>query len=55
MGIRYVHADATVPQTDGNVVIARVCNDLGGWGRDLWWRYLGDGRQRSRRTCYVQP
>jgi O-acetyl-ADP-ribose deacetylase (regulator of RNase III) len=33
MKIRYVHADATIPQIEGNVVIAHVCNDLGRWGK----------------------
>lgn len=31
--IRYVRGDATVPSVKGVVVIAHVCNDLGGWGK----------------------
>ena len=31
--IRYVKGDATAPQSDGNVVIAHICNDVGGWGK----------------------
>lgn len=33
MSINYVKGDATSSQTDGNAVIAHVCNDLGKWGR----------------------
>lgn len=31
--IRYVRGDATAPQSEGNVVIAHICNDVGGWGK----------------------
>ncbi|MFF0512975.1 macro domain-containing protein [Streptomyces sp. Tu 4128] len=31
--IRYVRGDATVPSVKGVVVIAHVCNDIGGWGK----------------------
>ena len=30
--IRYLSGDATRPATDGPVVIAHVCNDIGAWG-----------------------
>jgi len=33
--IHYLKADATVPQAEGNIVIAHICNDIGAWGRDL--------------------
>ncbi|MDQ1014765.1 macro domain-containing protein [Streptomyces afghaniensis] len=32
-GITYVRGDATVPSVKGVKVIARVCNDIGGWGK----------------------
>lgn len=31
--ITYVRGDATVPSGEGVKVIARVCNDIGGWGK----------------------
>ncbi len=31
--IRFVRADATLPQSQGKLIIAHVCNDSGGWGR----------------------
>lgn len=31
--IRYIHGDATAPDTDGPAIIVHVCNDVGGWGR----------------------
>lgn len=30
--IHYVTGDATVPQAEGPVIIAHVCNDIGAWG-----------------------
>lgn len=31
--IIYLKGDATNPQTEGNKIIAHICNDLGGWGK----------------------
>ena len=31
--IYYLKADATVPQAEGNIVIAHICNDIGAWGK----------------------
>ena len=31
--IHYLKADATVPQAEGNIVIAHICNDIGAWGK----------------------
>lgn len=31
--IHYVLGDATAPGVDGNLIVAHVCNDIGGWGR----------------------
>ena len=31
--IIYLKSDATNPQTEGNKIIAHICNDLGGWGK----------------------
>jgi O-acetyl-ADP-ribose deacetylase (regulator of RNase III) len=31
--INYLQGDATEPQTDGNKIIAHICNDVGAWGR----------------------
>ena len=33
MTITYLKGDATLPQADGNKIIAHVCNDIGGWGK----------------------
>jgi O-acetyl-ADP-ribose deacetylase (regulator of RNase III) len=33
MRLRIVRGDATVPQAEGNRIIAHVCNDVGGWGK----------------------
>jgi len=29
----YLKGDATLPQADGNKIIAHICNDIGGWGK----------------------
>jgi O-acetyl-ADP-ribose deacetylase (regulator of RNase III) len=31
--INYVKGDATLPQLNGNKIIAHICNDIGGWGK----------------------
>lgn len=31
--IKYLHGDATAPTTEGNKIIAHVCNDMGKWGK----------------------
>lgn len=31
--ITFLKGDATDPQCDGEMIIAHVCNDVGGWGR----------------------
>lgn len=31
--IKYLKGDATNPKTEGNKIIAHICNDIGGWGR----------------------
>ncbi|MCA6067170.1 macro domain-containing protein [Chryseobacterium sp. RG1] len=31
--IIYIKGDATNPQTEGNKIIAHICNDIGGWGK----------------------
>lgn len=31
--IQYLNGDATSPYSGGPVIIAHICNDLGGWGR----------------------
>lgn len=31
--INYVRGDATAPSGDGPMIIAHICNDVGGWGR----------------------
>jgi O-acetyl-ADP-ribose deacetylase (regulator of RNase III) len=31
--LRFVTGDATIPDADGNKIIAHICNDVGGWGR----------------------
>lgn len=31
--IQYLKGDATDPQTEGNKIIAHICNDMGGWGK----------------------
>lgn len=33
MPIHYIDGDATKPIGEGNIIIAHVCNDVGGWGR----------------------
>jgi len=33
MNILYQKGDATSPATEGNNIIAHVCNDIGGWGK----------------------
>lgn len=32
MNIKYVTGDATLPQGEGNKIIAHICNDVGAWG-----------------------
>ena len=27
--INYLKADATIPQTEGNIIISHICNDIG--------------------------
>ncbi|WP_295212064.1 macro domain-containing protein [uncultured Chryseobacterium sp.] len=31
--IKYIKGDATNPSTAGTQIIARICNDMGGWGK----------------------
>lgn len=31
--ITYLKGDATNPSTNGNKIIAHICNDIGGWGK----------------------
>lgn len=31
--IKYLKGDATNPKTEGNKIIAHICNDIGGWGK----------------------
>ena len=31
--INYLKADATIPQTEGNIIISHICNDIGAWGK----------------------
>jgi O-acetyl-ADP-ribose deacetylase (regulator of RNase III) len=31
--IEYIKGDATCPQSKGVMIIAHICNDLGGWGK----------------------
>ena len=31
--IEYIKADATLPQSEGNIIITHICNDIGGWGK----------------------
>ena len=31
--INYLKADATMPQAEGNIIIAHICNDIGAWGK----------------------
>ena len=31
--INYLKADATIPQTEGNIIISHICNDIGTWGK----------------------
>ena len=31
--IHYLKADATAPQTEGNIIITHICNDIGAWGK----------------------
>ncbi len=31
--IIYLKGDATKPQSQGNKIIAHICNDIGGWGK----------------------
>ncbi|SMO55865.1 O-acetyl-ADP-ribose deacetylase (regulator of RNase III), contains Macro domain [Chryseobacterium rhizoplanae] len=31
--IQYVKGDATRPNAEGNIIIAHICNDIGGWGK----------------------
>ncbi|KPE50520.1 macro domain-containing protein [Chryseobacterium indologenes] len=33
MKIQYMQGDATAPETEGNKIIAHICNDIGGWGK----------------------
>lgn len=32
MGLHFLTGDATSPKTDGNKIIAHICNDIGSWG-----------------------
>ena len=29
----YLKADATIPQTEGNIIISHICNDIWAWGK----------------------
>ncbi|CAM2802625.1 Appr-1-p processing protein [Chryseobacterium flavum] len=31
--IQYIKGDATRPNAEGNIIIAHICNDIGGWGK----------------------
>lgn len=31
--IQYIKGDATDPHTEGNKIIAHICNNIGGWGK----------------------
>ncbi|WP_051887163.1 macro domain-containing protein [Chryseobacterium piperi] len=31
--IQYLKGDAICPKTEGNKIIAHICNDMGGWGK----------------------
>lgn len=31
--IEYIKADATLPQSEGTIIITHICNDIGGWGK----------------------
>ena len=31
--IKYIKADATFPQSEGNIIIPHICNDIGAWGK----------------------
>lgn len=31
--IQYIKGDATRPNAGGNIIIAHICNDIGGWGK----------------------
>ena len=31
--INYLKADATIPQTEGNIIISHICNDIGAGGK----------------------
>jgi len=31
--IQYIKGDATCPNAEGNIIIAHICNDIGGWGK----------------------
>ncbi len=33
MKIHYIQGDATAPESEGNKIIAHICNDIGGWGK----------------------
>lgn len=33
MNIIYLQGDATKPVSDGEIIIAHICNDMGAWGR----------------------
>ena len=48
--INYIKGDATQPQAKGNKIIAHVCNDLGGWGKDSSSPSQSGGRGRRRPT-----
>ena len=41
--IEFLLGDATQPQSKGNKIIAHVCNDLGGWAKDLFWQFRNVG------------
>lgn len=42
--IEYIKADATLPQSEGNIIITHICNDIGGWEKALSLLYPSDGK-----------
>jgi O-acetyl-ADP-ribose deacetylase (regulator of RNase III) len=50
--IQYLQGDATLPQAEGNKIIAHICNDVGGWGKGF---VLAVSRRwREPETAYRQ-
>ena len=42
--IEYIKADATLPQSEGNIIITHICNDIGGWGKGFVLALSSDGK-----------